>query len=239
MVSRILQASLQVFNVVRPYFIAGVRFLVDLSDRILKLFRKPQLPSVRYRYLARQIAMELVDVERARVLLFSSCESFEDSNDIVLMFAHFLHDELESRVLVIDGTFRKEAVSSRLELSDRPGFIDLLTGSEATLEDLVVQTGSPGVMLLPVGQREEDRRYGAISRDAIVALLEQTHEQFDYVLIQQGPIVLDSRYMLFTRFSDLVLWHIGEGSTRQEAYEECHRTFRDHGVENTRLILSD
>ena len=65
----------------------------------------------------------------------------------------------------------------------------------------------------------------------------QKLDQFDFILIQQGSITLDTRYLMFAQLADLVLLCCEEGATLVSEFEACQEIFREYEVENVGVIL--
>lgn len=196
--------------------------------------RKPA--SISYRYLARQLAARFEASERNPCIVFSSAESLEASCDVLMMIAYILHDELGARVLLVDGSLTAGGASDRFGYAGEAGLIDYFCESGDTLNDCFRPTANPGVYVLPAGKMPKQGR-PAVQFQSVKTLLEKLSEQFDYVLIQQGSITLDTRYLAFAQLADLVLLYTEEGGTLVDEYEACQKIFRDYQIQNVGLIM--
>jgi hypothetical protein len=227
-----------ILRLIWRYLGLAFRHIAAKLQRYIASFSTKAPASNRYRYLARQIALDLAHVETYRTVVFSSNESLQVNSEILMMFAYLLHDELGCKVLMIDGTFRDEGLTEAFGHVGATGFMNLLYEDELDSQSLVIPAVKDSIYVLPSGY-EANNGFSPIDEGRIQGVLDEVGQNVDYVLIQQGSINLDSRYLLFKEHSDLVLWHVAEGSTRLDEFQSCQKTFKDHHVENVRMILSE
>lgn len=206
--------------------------------RLLNLVAPKDHASRSYRYLARKIEEDLSASRKSHALIFTSPCSAELVADTLMMFSYFLQDELDCKVLMVDGTFRQDALGLRFMPGVYPGFMDLLYGNEA-LEpgDLIVPTGRKNIFLLPSGNSPK-AGFSSLNPEKIKSLIRQLEVGFDYILIQQGSILRDTRYLPFTSLVDRILLLVEEGETLVTELEECQRLFREYKLSNVRLVMS-
>ena len=239
----------------RAGFVAGKEAIMSLKDRAQAMFTvanrwiriwirdfidtvtRTKPASISYRYLARHIAVRFEDNERTKCIVFSSADWLTVSNDVLLMVAYFLHTELNTRVLLVDGSFRDDGVSDRFGFTQEAGLSECLYESGHTLSHYIKPTANPGVFVLPAGKLSDQAKH-PVEAQSFLSRLEKLN-QFDYVLIQQGPIVLDTRYLTFAQSADLVLLYVREGSTLVSELKECQKIFRDYKIQNVGLIISE
>lgn len=190
-----------------------------------------------YRYFARQLAVDLPLGQTGRALVISSTQPLEASNETLLMFSYFMRLELDCSILLIDGTFRENGVGTRLGHRGEAGFADLVYGTVRSLPELVRATPRRGISVLPAGRvpAEPARQ---IDPANVAALLQEAQRRFDYVLLQQGSILDDTRFLLCAGGADLVLLIVEEGVTLADELERCKKVFRHHQIANVRLVLS-
>ena len=152
------------------------------------------------------------------------------------MFAHSLAAELGHRVLLVDGTFSNLGVGAALGHAGAPGFIDLVHGANSQLADLVRPTVIENVFVLPAG-RTSVTHLLPIEAARITEFYVAACDAYDYVLLQQGAIFTESRYLQFTKRADMVLMLVEEGGTPVDDLSRFMAVFRDHQVGNVRLVL--
>ena len=219
-------------STLKAAYVRTREFFREFLDAITR--RKPA--SISYRYLSRQLAARFTSNERAPCIVFSSADSLETSCDVVMMIAHYLHDELEARVLLVDGSLTSGGVSDRLGYADKAGLIDYFCESGDNLDGHFQPTANPGVFVLPAG-RVPNKGRPVVRTGAVKSLLDDLSARFDYILIQQGSITLDTRYMVFAQQADYVLLYTEEGGTLVSEYEASQKIFRDYNIENIGFVM--
>lgn len=207
-------------------------------DRLLNLVAPKDHASRSYRYLARKIEEDLPVGRKSRTLIFTSPCPAGLVAETLMMFSYFLQDELDCKVLMVDGTFRQDGLSRRFMSGVYPGFMDLLYGNEG-LEpgDLILSTGRKNIFLLPSGNSPK-AGFSSLNPEKIKSLIHRLEGEFNYLLIQQGSILRDTRYLPFTSLADRILLLVEEGETRVAELEECQRLFREYKLSNVRLVMS-
>jgi Mrp family chromosome partitioning ATPase len=191
-----------------------------------------------YRFLARQIATDLPCTNRGRTILLSSSVPAAASNEATLMFSHALAEELGVRVLLVDGTFSADGVGSALGHERAPGLMDFVYDGSHTPFDAILATSRLNISLLPAGQPRIGRPL-PIEVERVAGLYEQLCRRFDYVLVQQGPIIADTRYLVCAAKADLVLVLVEGGVTPVDELDRCLDVFRGHQISGIRLVLCE
>lgn len=211
----------------------------NIANNFINRFKNPVVASKSYRYLARQVAQDLAPIEGGKSIVFSAATSMAVNSEILLMFSHYLQDELVSTVLIIDATFRNSGLTRVFKFEERPGLIDLLSDDEGFLNtDSVTQSIKPNISFIGVGNlRDQNLTY--VSETQVQALVDQLTKQYDYVILQQNYIQEDTRYLPFAKSADLVLLHMEERRTPIAKFEEARDIFLDHRISNVKYILSE
>ncbi len=224
----------------RPKLPAWHQLKAKLQER-LALWLGPKDPgsesSRSYRYLARQIEADLPATSGGRLMLLSSPAAISTTSEALLMFSHFMRDELGCRILLIDGTFREGGVGAVLGFDGAPGFLDLVYGRAHRPADVIIPTQRQGISVLPAGRVPLDQLQ-PIQTDRISEIFDAVRASFDYVILQQASIYEDTRYLLFAGKADLVLLLVEEGVTLVEDLDRSMEVFRGHQIPNVRLVLS-
>ena len=209
-----------------------------LLSRVLRVF-SPRNPASRsYRYLARQLDNDLAGLgEAGRTVVLGSPGAMRVNTESLLLFAYFLRDELGSKVLLVDATFRNDGIGARLGHSGKRGFMDLLYESDKTVDALIQPTNRRGIHILPAGNPPSDG-FLPLKSESLSPVLETVQERFDYVLIQQGSILKDTRYLLLAPLVDVMFLVVEEGVTRMRDLEDCQDLLRDNHVKNYKFVIS-
>jgi exopolysaccharide/PEP-CTERM locus tyrosine autokinase len=91
--------------------------------------------------------------ERARAVLVCSANPNEGKTYCAINLALSLAAERDTEVLLVDADFAKPDVLKRLDISERPGLLDVLANPALDIEDYVVSTDVPQLRLLPAGAK--------------------------------------------------------------------------------------
>ena len=91
------------------------------------------------------------------------------------------------RVLVIDGDMRRPVQHSLFRVTPARGISEVLTG-QATAQESIIDSGVPGVFLLPCGAVPPNPAE-LLATPALDALLDAVRDQYDTVLIDAPPIL--------------------------------------------------
>jgi capsular exopolysaccharide synthesis family protein len=94
---------------------------------------------------------------------------------------------LGKSVLVIDGDMRRPAQHRLFRLSPARGISEVLTG-QASAQDVIIESGVPGVALLPCGTLPPNPTE-LLSTPALAGLLFSVRDRYDTVLIDAPPIL--------------------------------------------------
>lgn len=216
-------------------------FLTRLSTRFT-VFRRPRTEvgsaALSYRFLARQIENDLPSGELGRTILLSSSMPQAMSNEASLMFAHAMTEELGARVLLVDGTFGDRGVGAAVGVKGEAGFQDLLYESGPLDPSLIRQTDKRGIFVLPSGRP----RKGAprpIEPERLLKVYEELTARFSYVLVQQGAITVDTRYLVCAARTDLILILVQEGLTPVNDLDRCLEVLQSRQITSFRLVLCE
>jgi len=115
--------------------------------------------------------------------------------------------------------------------------MELLYNDEHNQDSLVHTTGRQDIHILPAG-RLSGKILPSLEPNRVRPILETACELYDYVLIQQGSILGDTRYVPIIKAVDLILLLVEDGVTPVEELEQCQRLFHDYQVSNIRVVMS-
>ena len=102
-------------------------------------------------------------------------------------------------VILVDGDTINYSLSTMFAATNQPGLLDVLAGSIQLNEALVEP--SPGIMVLPVGQRDADGNTAYVSSRFDELILELS-SQYAPIIYIDSPLTSD-----YTMFSDMLPYH--------------------------------
>ncbi len=208
-------------------------------DRIKGIIlRSPDSATRSYRYMSRLLERELSDHKHGIHLVFSSPDDEAVTSDAVLMLGFCLQSELSCRVLIIDTTLKGgvDSISQRFGIEQCDGYAEMLADGMKKLSENVQPSGCAGVDLLSRGCIDTLGSV-ALDRESIRAFLDMVASAYDYILIQQGGALTDTRYLLVNALADVVFLVAEENKTMMRALDDDQRLLADNGVENVRILL--
>ena len=205
----------------------GVRVIGDL----------PQLRAVRSGYGAtaselQGLVVESVDnirtsllhrarVEGLRAVMITSALPQEGKTTISCQLAASLARS-GRRTVLIDGDLRRPSAHRLFELPVGPGLAELLR-EETTLEDVIRPTRAAGLWMIPAG-RANPETIQALAQGRMAAMIERLRSEFDFILIDSGPVLADADAVLVGQFADGVLLSVRRDVSRMPlVYEACER----------------
>ncbi|KKW92889.1 MULTISPECIES: GumC family protein [Sphingobium] len=121
-----------------------------------------------------------------RSILVTSAQEGEGKSSTLHALAKALA-KLDKRVLVIDADMRRPKQHSLFGIAPHRGISELMTG-QAKMDEVIVDSGVPGVSLLPCGAIPPSPAELLIT-PAMDSLLAAVRERYDTVLIDAPPIL--------------------------------------------------
>jgi len=126
------------------------------------------------------------------------------------------------RTLLIDGDLRRPTAHRLFELPVGPGLSELLRG-EAELEEVLRPTRVAGLWMIPSGKCDSDA-VQALAKNAIADEFKQIRSEFDFIVIDSGPVLTDADALLFSQYSDAVILSVLRDVSRvPRVFEACER----------------
>lgn len=127
-------------------FLAPEKFRRQLADEY-RLIKRP--------LIANAFGIGVPPVDDGNLILVSSAVSGEGKTHTCINLALSLAAERDRTVLLVDGDVAKPHISRLFGVADQPGLLDILDDPKRRLEDLLIRTDIPGLVLLPAGQWTE------------------------------------------------------------------------------------
>ncbi len=191
-----------------------------------------------YRYLARQIETDLGETEKAHEVVMTSPGSMEFLNQAILMFAYGLKNELGSKVVILDATFRGQGVGAFLGYGEDQGLMNLLYEETTKMGEMIKPTRIKDIHVLPAGKLQE-KIFQSLKADKVKAIFQKLGTVYDYIVIQVGPLQNDTRYISLAEFTEMVLILVEEGNTLLGEIETYRTTLENHNISNYQIVMSE
>ena len=142
--------------------------------------------------------------KRPQTILVSSAGSGDGKSITAINLAGVLSLRSESRVLLVDGDFRKPAIHLQLGIPDSPGLADVLEGRCEPLEAVVATEEFPNLFLMAAG-KPIDNPAELLQSNRWTSTAACLKKQFRYIILDSPPIAAVADYDLLQSVSDGVI----------------------------------
>ncbi len=127
-------------------FLASDRYRRQLADEY-RIIKRP--------LIANAFGIGAPRVDDGNLILVSSAMSGEGKTHTCINLALSLSAEQDRTVLLVDGDVAKPHISRLFGVADQPGLLDALGDERRPLDELLIRTDIPGLVLLPAGRWSE------------------------------------------------------------------------------------
>lgn len=127
-------------------FLAPEKYQRQMADE----YRRIKRPLI-----ANAFGIGVTRIQDGNLMLVSSAVSGEGKTHTCINLALSLAAERDRTVLLVDGDVAKPHISRLFGVADQPGLLDALGENPSPLEDLLIRTDIPRLVLLPAGQWTE------------------------------------------------------------------------------------
>jgi capsular exopolysaccharide synthesis family protein len=188
-----------------------------------------------YRTLRASITL-LGPKEQTRILLFTSAIPDEgktfSSINCAVTFA-----QQGDRTLIIDSDMRRPSVHhALLDGEERRGLTDFLSG-QATLDELICETGIKGLSLLTAGSRAPNPAELLLQAD-IPALMQELLTRFDRIIIDSAPVNAVSDTLYIAGPARQVVLVVRSDKTPSKAVQRAIIQLRKSGTHMAGIVLN-
>lgn len=173
-----------------------------------------------------------------KVITMTSCFENEGKSFTVLQLARHLCLD-GKRVIVIDADMRKSMIVAKYtDLSGIKGLSELLS-EMVTIDDVLYHVDNiPGMDIIFSGDYPPNPCV-LLGNHRFNDLIAQFREQYDYVLIDNAPLVPVVDALLCAKTSDGVVLIVNRGSVRQKVLRSVTGQIEKSGAELIGVILND
>jgi capsular exopolysaccharide synthesis family protein len=140
------------------------------------------------------------------------------------------------RTLLVDGDVQAPSAHAVFNLPAAPGLCEVLRG-DAAARDAVYPTGLPGLSVLPAGAWDLAARQ-ALAGDRWRAIKAELEADFDFVVVDSGPVLFVSDSLLMARGADGVLLSVLLDVSRVSSVEETRDRLRAVGANVLGVVVN-
>jgi tyrosine-protein kinase Etk/Wzc len=144
---------------------------------------------------------------------------------------------LNKTVVLIDSDLRRPKLHKYLNLENQAGLADYLQGS-SPLPDVIKATKYPNLSVISAGNLAGSSSE-LLHKDKFIDLLTTLKEQFDYVIIDTGPIGIMTDAIPSLRVSDLGIFVLRWGKSSKEVVSMPYSAMHNYSLNRLGIIIND
>lgn len=140
--------------------------------------------------LANAFGQGAQSIENGHIVLVTSAVSGDGKTFTCINLALSMAREQDTSVLLIDADIPKPHISSLFDVQDEPGLTDYLGGQISSPDEVILQTSTPGLAIMPAGRSHEDATE-LLSGKRLMELINRIHGQDPrrIILIDSSPLM--------------------------------------------------
>ena len=132
------------------------------------------------------------------------------------------------RTLLIDADVRNPQQHAVFGLPLDRGFCDVIRG-QASLDEVVQATPAEGLWILPAG-RCDMATMQAMSSPVVPAIMDRVAEQFEFVILDSGPVLTGPETMIYGQHVDAAILATRRDVSRIPKVDEAFRRLQSVGI---------
>lgn len=170
----------------------------------------------------RTALLHRAEVEGLKVIMVTSSMEKEGKTTVSSQLAASLARS-GRRTLLFDGDLRRPGDHRMFEKPLYPGISEFFRGM-AALEDIITETRVENLFLAPAGHPHPEALQALARGEVILEAFAKLRDEFDFIIVDSGPILTDSDSLMFAKVLDgLVLSILRDVSRLPRVYEACER----------------
>ncbi len=157
-----------------------------------------------------------------KTILVTSCYPYEGKTTASLCIAQALSEEIDYKVLLIDGNFRSPALHTYFNIKKAPGFSDLfLTASDKREKPITFSPINDNSLIVMPNGSELTNPLKVLSSEAYGKELKALGNKFNYVIIDGTSIFGFSDILVSAKHFDGIVLVVEFRKTRWEVLQEA------------------
>lgn len=171
-----------------------------------------------------------------RSILVTSPNRHEGKTFTAIGIAYALANHANAQVLLVDANFSDPKLHEHFGVPRQPGFSDFLT-TDVGLEDVVCQTDSPSLLVMPQGSGTATL-FDVTRANTFAAKLASLRDKFDYVICDGSAIFSSSDASLIAAHFDGVVVVVECEHTRWEVGQDAKERLAKAGGRILGVVLN-
>ena len=165
--------------------------------------------------------------ENLRVIMVTSASGGEGKTSLATQLAASLARSWR-KTLLIDGDLRNPGAHKVFELTQEPGFSEVLR-NEISLTDAIKPTSLGRLWVMPAGNYDS-HAVQALAQDNMRTLFEQLKQQYDFIIVDSCPVLPVADSLLLGQHVDGVLFSVLRDISRAPAIYAAQQKLNNLGV---------
>ena len=199
---------------VAPPSIRVVELSIPSSEPLLPFESSANAAAEQYRIARTKLAHH---PRRPKVIVISSASPGDGKTVTAINLAGVLALKSESKVLLLDGDFRRSTTHLRLGLPETPGLAEVIMG-QCSFEEAAIQAGQfPNLHILVSGKLGDMNPGELLDSTRWPALCQMMRARYQYVIVDSPPIAAVADFDLIQASSDGTILVVRPDHTKRAA----------------------
>ncbi len=143
----------------------------------------------------------------------------------------------DKKVLLIGSDLHKPALHDFLGIKNSPGLCDYLSNKKS-INEIISATTVPDLFFIPTGSNSENPS-DLMNSSKFDDLLTQTRKMFDYIIIDNAPLLLIPDAILTSQFSDISLFILRVNYSHKAQIKQINKIVDFNKVKCSAIVMND
>ena len=158
------------------------------------------------------------NAEEQQVVAIVSAISGEGKTHVSTQLAISLARSSKEPVVLLEADFRAPDIAELLDIEQRVGLMDVLTGA-CQLEEAITHGASSNLDVLPAGSKRRDV-HALLHEKDIEKMFEKLRKTYRYIVIDTPPVLSAGESLLFSALADVSLICARRGYSRMSQVKQ-------------------
>lgn len=178
----------------------------------------------------------ILEMPGAKVISINSLIPGEGKSFISSNFSAIL-SKVNKKVLLIGADLHKPTLHNYLDMKEEPGLSDYLK-NEKTIDEIIFPTAIPNFSFIQAGPIPSNPS-DLIDGDKLEKLIDRAREMFDYIIIDNAPLLLVPDAIITSRFSDVSLFILRINYSHKDQILQINKIVDFNKVKRAALLIND
>ena len=164
-------------------------------------------------------------------LLPGEGKSFISSNLSVIL------SKSKHKVLLIGADLHNPTLHNYLEIKNTFGLSDYLNNKKG-MDEIIFSTKFPDLKIILAGSNQESPS-DILDSNKLKQLIERTKKEFDYIIIDNAPLLLVPGSILFSQISDISLFILRMNQSHKSQIDQINKLVSFNKLKHAAILLND